>query len=118
MDEPLKIGDWIGGYRIVGHLGLGGQASVYLAQPPGGRQVALKRFHQAGDARAEREAAASRLAFAAPPQPNVATLLAWFHDDNGHLCLVFHYRTKSQNIAAYIKKKRLRSCLNASRTRV
>jgi eukaryotic-like serine/threonine-protein kinase len=41
---PLLPGDpqWLGGYRLIGRLGEGGQGTVYLAQPPSGQPVALK----------------------------------------------------------------------------
>jgi hypothetical protein len=41
---PLLPGDpqWLGGYRLVGRLGEGGQGTVYLAQPPSGQPVAVK----------------------------------------------------------------------------
>jgi hypothetical protein len=41
---PLLPGDpeWLGGYRLVGRLGQGGQGTVYLAQPPYGQPVAVK----------------------------------------------------------------------------
>jgi len=41
---PLLPGDpqWLGGYRLVGRLGEGGQGTVYLGQPPSGQPVAVK----------------------------------------------------------------------------
>ena len=41
---PLLPGDpqWLGGYRLIGRLGEGGQGTVYLAQPPSGQPVAVK----------------------------------------------------------------------------
>src|SRR5262245_8279209 len=40
-DEP----EWLGGYRLTGRLGEGGQGAVYLGQAPDGRQVAVKVLH-------------------------------------------------------------------------
>ncbi|GIG56981.1 hypothetical protein Lfu02_13530 [Longispora fulva] len=42
--QPLRSGDpeQLGPYRIIGRLGEGGMGSVFLAQPPEGRPVALK----------------------------------------------------------------------------
>lgn len=40
-DDPRRIG----GYRLVGRLGTGGQGVVYLAQAPDGRGVAVKVLH-------------------------------------------------------------------------
>ena len=42
--RPAAAGDpqWLGGYRLVGRLGEGGQGTVYLAQPPSGQPVAVK----------------------------------------------------------------------------
>ncbi|GAA3472720.1 hypothetical protein GCM10018965_072730 [Nonomuraea roseola] len=44
---PLIAGDpeWIGGHRLIGVLGDGGQGVVYLGQEPSGRQVAVKVLH-------------------------------------------------------------------------
>ena len=41
---PLLPGDpqWLGGYRLIGRLGEGGQGTVYLAQPQSGQPVAVK----------------------------------------------------------------------------
>jgi eukaryotic-like serine/threonine-protein kinase len=41
---PLLPGDpqWLGGYRLMGRLGEGGQGTVYLGQPPSGQPVAVK----------------------------------------------------------------------------
>jgi predicted Ser/Thr protein kinase len=41
---PLLPGDpqWLGGYRLVGRLGEGGQGTVFLGQPPSGQPVAVK----------------------------------------------------------------------------
>src|SRR5437899_10110543 len=51
--QELITGDpeQIGPFRILGRLGAGGMGTVYLAQSPGGRQVAVKtiRSDQAAD---------------------------------------------------------------------
>ena len=41
---PLLPGDpqWLGGYRLIGRLGEGGQGTVYLGQPQSGQPVAVK----------------------------------------------------------------------------
>jgi serine/threonine protein kinase len=64
--EPLRPGDpaWLGGLRILGRLGAGGQAVVYLAETGGGEPVAVKVMHRGDDERARarfvREAATAR----------------------------------------------------------
>jgi WD40 repeat protein len=42
--DPLKAGDpdQVGGYRLLGRLGLGGMGQVFLGASPGGRKVAVK----------------------------------------------------------------------------
>jgi len=42
--NPLKTGDpeLVGGYRLLGRLGAGGMAQVFLGASPGGRKVAVK----------------------------------------------------------------------------
>jgi len=42
--NPLKAGDpeLVGGYRLLGRLGTGGMAQVFLGASPGGRKVAVK----------------------------------------------------------------------------
>jgi len=42
--NPLKAGDpeLVGGYRLLGRLGAGGMAQVFLGASPGGRKVAVK----------------------------------------------------------------------------
>jgi WD40 repeat protein len=42
--NPLKTGDpeLVGGYRLLGRLGTGGMAQVFLGASPGGRKVAVK----------------------------------------------------------------------------
>jgi serine/threonine protein kinase/WD40 repeat protein len=42
--NPLKAGDpeVVGGYRLLGRLGVGGMAQVFLGASPGGRKVAVK----------------------------------------------------------------------------
>ena len=66
--NPLKTGDpeLVGGYRLLGRLGTGGMAQVFLGASPGGRKVAVKliRPEYADDAefrrRFTREIAAAR----------------------------------------------------------
>ena len=66
--NPLKAGDpeLVGGYRLLGRLGTGGMAQVFLGTSPGGRKVAVKliRPEYADDAefrrRFAREIAAAR----------------------------------------------------------
>jgi serine/threonine protein kinase/WD40 repeat protein len=66
--NPLKAGDpeIVGGYRLLGRLGVGGMAQVFLGASPGGRKVAVKiiRPEYADDAefrrRFAREIAAAR----------------------------------------------------------
>jgi WD40 repeat protein/tRNA A-37 threonylcarbamoyl transferase component Bud32 len=66
--NPLKAGDpeLVGGYRLLGRLGTGGMAQVFLGTSPGGRKVAVKRIRPeyADDAefrrRFAREIAAAR----------------------------------------------------------
>ena len=66
--NPLKAGDpeLVGGYRLLGRLGAGGMAQVFLGTSPGGRKVAVKliRPEYADDAefrrRFAREIAAAR----------------------------------------------------------
>ena len=66
--NPLKTGDpeLVGGYRLLGRLGTGGMAQVFLGTSPGGRKVAVKliRPEYADDAefrrRFAREIAAAR----------------------------------------------------------
>ena len=66
--NPLKTGDpeLVGGYRLLGRLGTGGMAQVFLGASPGGRKVAVKliRSEYADDAefrrRFAREIAAAR----------------------------------------------------------
>jgi len=66
--NPLKTGDpeLVGGYRLLGRLGAGGMAQVFLGASPGGRKVAVKliRPEYADDAefrrRFAREIAAAR----------------------------------------------------------
>ncbi|WP_188190511.1 serine/threonine-protein kinase [Nonomuraea sp. SYSU D8015] len=62
--EPLREGDpaAVGGYRIVGRLGAGGQGTVYLGQAPDGRPVAVKVLREGAgfDDRLAREVAAAR----------------------------------------------------------
>ncbi len=66
--NPLKTGDpeLVGGYRLLGRLGTGGMAQVFLGTSPGGRKVAVKliRPEYADDAefrrRFTREIAAAR----------------------------------------------------------
>ncbi|MGW9557023.1 protein kinase domain-containing protein [Nocardiopsis sp. NPDC055551] len=45
--KPLRAGDprELDGYRIVSRLGRGGMGTVYLAEDPGGRSVAVKLIH-------------------------------------------------------------------------
>ncbi|MFB9965867.1 WD40 repeat domain-containing serine/threonine protein kinase [Sinosporangium siamense] len=56
--QPLRQGDpaSIGGYRLLGLLGEGGQGTVYRAEGEGGQQVVVKLLHArlAGDADAHR----------------------------------------------------------------
>ena len=40
--EQLRIGEELGGHRMVGVLGVGGMGTVYLAEEPSGERVALK----------------------------------------------------------------------------
>ena len=42
--NPLRAGDpeFVGGYRLLGRLGAGGMAQVFLGTSPGGRKVAVK----------------------------------------------------------------------------
>ena len=42
--DPLKAGDpdQVGGYRLLGRLGVGGMGQVFLGASPGGRKVAVK----------------------------------------------------------------------------
>jgi ABC-type branched-subunit amino acid transport system substrate-binding protein len=42
--EPLQAGDplQVGGYRLLGRLGVGGMGQVFLGTSPGGRKVAVK----------------------------------------------------------------------------
>ncbi|HEX4291993.1 MAG TPA: WD40 repeat domain-containing serine/threonine protein kinase [Trebonia sp.] len=66
--NPLKTGDpeLVGGYRLLGRLGTGGMAQVFLGASPGGRKVAVKviRSEYSDDAefrrRFAREIAAAR----------------------------------------------------------
>ncbi|WP_199485410.1 serine/threonine-protein kinase [Actinomadura craniellae] len=69
--DPLAQGDpaELGGYRLLGRLGEGGQGAVFLGEGPGGERVAVKLLHArlAGDADARRRfvreaAAAQRVA--------------------------------------------------------
>jgi serine/threonine protein kinase len=64
--EPLRPGDppRLGGFRILGRLGEGGQGMVYLGESGRGDPVAVKVMHRGGDERARarfvREATAAR----------------------------------------------------------
>ncbi|MER5383733.1 serine/threonine-protein kinase [Streptomyces sp. NPDC002688] len=45
--QELRSGDpeWIGPFLVLGRIGAGGMGTVYLAQSPGGRRVAVKTIH-------------------------------------------------------------------------
>jgi serine/threonine protein kinase len=64
--EPLLPGDppRLGGFRVLGRLGEGGQGVVYLAETDGGEPVAIKVMHRGQDERTRamfaREVAAAR----------------------------------------------------------
>ncbi|GII00481.1 serine/threonine-protein kinase [Planobispora takensis] len=49
--DPLRAADpaWIGGHRITGRLGAGGQGVVYLAESPSGERVAVKLLRAGSD---------------------------------------------------------------------
>ncbi|WP_460341133.1 serine/threonine-protein kinase [Actinoallomurus acanthiterrae] len=68
--QPLNSLDpaAVGGYRLIGRLGAGGQGVVYLGESPSGERVAVKLLRFGGDAR-ERRYFAKELAAARKVDP-------------------------------------------------